>query len=518
MQLLSSQTQSVSVFPREEKNHPPAKNKDEDQSAVISFPTILQEKKQTVATGENKKNTSQIGNKSGSIAGNPAGGTEKKTTLISQGLVKATSQGLLKATARSEAVFVGSQISTEENAMKSGVSLKELVALETDKPNKLTSLKNVQGIQTQSKNELGSLKSGSKVVADLMEVSNKSLPGSGQNMGNTEVSDKISDSQLSLKDIASQAVSTKETVNLSEKTTAQVDQSKQAAKISMAESGEDAKIKTATIGDKITRVIGNLSESKEAPVLKDQIKESLANDIEEISVKESAKPKEINEASATDHPEKVAVSAEVEKLSSLANAEKSYQQQSHASVQDSVNKVTPSMMNKDSGSLDSGNPESESLNKLLSTDRGLQSVHRNIRSQVLNRVVEHLKTEMSEEKLVIRLNPGKLGPVEIQFQSLDDNLSIVMNTNHQEAENALKEGARELADSISEKSSRWQVVDVRVETRSQDQSRQENRDPEKKDKQNKEQDAHQQQEHRQNKQQDHNLGAGEWAAFHLGGQ
>lgn len=169
---------------------------------------------------------------------------------------------------------------------------------------------------------------------------------------------------------------------------------------------------------------------------------------------------------------------------------------------------------------------------------GRQDTHAiaaDIRTQVAQNVLNHLQEDLSGEKLTLKLNPGNLGQVEVQFQAVDDKLNIVMSADGERAEKALQEGTRELADSIGEKSSRFNVVDVRVDGRSTEPGRQDTRQQDTRQQDTRQQDSGQQdsrrerdseqQQQQQNQQQGlhqqhnhpHQTGAGEWAAFHLGG-
>lgn len=176
--------------------------------------------------------------------------------------------------------------------------------------------------------------------------------------------------------------------------------------------------------------------------------------------------------------------------------------------------------------LDSGNPDSfgdRATGKLLQTtgtaERNTQ-LAASVRRQVSARVVEHLRNEMAGEKLTLRLNPEKLGQVEIRFEALDDRLTITMSAESRPAEQALQEGSRELADSIGDKSARFNLVDVRVDHGRQDQGRQEARQQDgrrERDSQHQDQSQHGGQQEQRRQGAPHQTGAGEWAAFHLGG-
>ncbi len=212
---------------------------------------------------------------------------------------------------------------------------------------------------------------------------------------------------------------------------------------------------------------------------------------------------------------------ESNRQASLIHAQRSYQQP-QASQPQQEPKVTLADLDLDSGSLDSflsRDGQSAALSSLTS-QRNTPQIKSAIHSQVSRSVVEHLRTEMAGEKITLRLNPEELGQVEINFHALDDKLTISMSAEGRHAEKALQEGSRELADHISEKTGRFNLVEVRVETRQQQQGRQENRPQDDGRERNRQQQDTQQQGH-QGRQGHHSsahtTGAGEWAAFHLGG-
>lgn len=88
-----------------------------------------------------------------------------------------------------------------------------------------------------------------------------------------------------------------------------------------------------------------------------------------------------------------------------------------------------------------------------------------IRSQVAEQVARGLQAGKGEEKLTIRLNPEELGQVDVDLRAVNDRLTVTLRAGTPEAEQALRSGARELTDSIIERSGRFQHVEVRVESR-----------------------------------------------------
>ncbi|PID80536.1 hypothetical protein CSA17_04080 [bacterium DOLJORAL78_65_58] len=190
-------------------------------------------------------------------------------------------------------------------------------------------------------------------------------------------------------------------------------------------------------------------------------------------------------------------------------------------------RLTLADLGLDSASLDSGSLDTFSGREHLAIDlksaalKG-NALQQHIRNQVSRQVVDHLRSTMAGEKLTLRLNPEELGQVEIHLHALDEKLTISLSAESKQAETALKEGSRELADSIGEKSSRFNLVEVRVATGSrQDQGRNETQqdDPRRERENGQDPSRHQDQPGRRQQQTPHHqIGADEWAAFHLGGQ
>jgi flagellar hook-length control protein FliK len=104
---------------------------------------------------------------------------------------------------------------------------------------------------------------------------------------------------------------------------------------------------------------------------------------------------------------------------------------------------------------------------------------RQIRRQVIQELSSSLDGRIGNEKITLQLNPEKLGQVEIQFLARGNDLSIAISASSNDAEQAIREGIKELAEGIADKSARWQQVDIKVDQRGQDQdkndSRQDNR-------------------------------------------
>lgn len=89
----------------------------------------------------------------------------------------------------------------------------------------------------------------------------------------------------------------------------------------------------------------------------------------------------------------------------------------------------------------------------------------NIRQQVVQQIATGAAGAQGVEKMTLQLNPENLGQVEIRFEGAGDKLSVTLIASGKEAEQALREGVKEVADAIVERSGRWQQVDIKVEQR-----------------------------------------------------
>ena len=96
-----------------------------------------------------------------------------------------------------------------------------------------------------------------------------------------------------------------------------------------------------------------------------------------------------------------------------------------------------------------------------------------IREQVVQQIATSSVSSHGTQKMTLLLNPEHLGQVEIQIQGTNDKLSVVITASGAEAEQTLREGLKELADGIVERSGRWQQVDIKVEQKETDNRRQE---------------------------------------------
>jgi len=100
-----------------------------------------------------------------------------------------------------------------------------------------------------------------------------------------------------------------------------------------------------------------------------------------------------------------------------------------------------------------------------------------VRSQVLSGV-EPALAKGGMQDLTIQLDPEDLGRVEVRFQASGNRLAVTIVAGGADAEQILREGAKELGEAIALRSARFQNVEVRVEAREndeRDQQRQENR-------------------------------------------
>jgi flagellar hook-length control protein FliK len=137
-------------------------------------------------------------------------------------------------------------------------------------------------------------------------------------------------------------------------------------------------------------------------------------------------------------------------------------------------------------------------------------------SAVREQVVQHIATNTAglegTEKMTLQLNPENLGNVEIRFEGSGNKLSVVLVAAGREAEQMLREGVKEVADAIVERSGRWQQVDIKVEQRDVDDRRQDRSQDGRKNDQEKDQN------HGGRDRQNHDSGeqANRWAESRLG--
>lgn len=155
--------------------------------------------------------------------------------------------------------------------------------------------------------------------------------------------------------------------------------------------------------------------------------------------------------------------------------------------------------------------QSQVLDALGNARPGAAETSHQIRSQVVRELAASLDGGIGNEKITLHLNPEKLGQVEIQFTARGNDLNVVITATGREAEHALREGIKELAEGIADKSMRWQQVDIKVEQRSQDQEKNDSRQDGRKDQSRREGKQDQGQHHQQ---QDHKPGAGpDWSSL-----
>ncbi|MCB1183752.1 flagellar hook-length control protein FliK, partial [bacterium] len=104
-----------------------------------------------------------------------------------------------------------------------------------------------------------------------------------------------------------------------------------------------------------------------------------------------------------------------------------------------------------------------------------------IRHQVARFTATRLEDLTGGEKVVLKLDPGHLGRVELTFDARDDRLAVTIVASSTEAEAALRENTRDLTDRIVERSARFSHVDVRVEGRESTDTRQDARQEQRQD-------------------------------------
>jgi len=489
-----------------------SKNEDTAAAEVVSFPTLLQDNERTIASGTNQQPTEE--QKPSADTPSVSGLNTKFEMVEAGGLAGSLGPVISENTGEVETVALGQSVSTGEITPET-----DLVSA-TGKP-----VLSTQAVTTES--------AVAQATAETTEVlpSEKTV---------TQVQDTVQTTE--------QTVAATSAIKAEAIAVESINNQTQVQGTAQSETQSDSKTVAQPTGQTVTQKVDQTVDQTVGQEIKSgggaiQIPDGLKKD-ETASVKSGldVQPKEpqqplptvenmtvevVKEAPEAEQSNKPAVenpvlvrqaSAELDLLSVQANAQKNYQQPAVSTDQGAIVKPTLADLNLDSGSLESKEQSQQSVARLLSSMNDSPSpLKRSIRGQVLNRVVEHLQEEIGKEKLTIRLNPEKLGQVEVLFQTQGDQLNITINSAGREAEMAIKEGARELSENIADRSQRWNLVEIRVENRNQEQqSKQDSRQDERREKQNKGEQQHQE---GQRSHHDHNqeTGAGEWAAFHLGG-
>jgi len=454
---------------------------------IASFPTILQESHKTLKAGQKTEPEKSVKEKPAdqpvlTVAmgdvGNPAGmGNEVAEPVIETKPVTASS---------AEAPAVPTVELTTAPVVSEMPQLSGEVPVET--------------VETEVSAESASMENSTIESAVDSVLENNGLP----NDASLQVEGKtISPEKTVLQPGATVVqVENKHETNTTEEKTSQPVQSVKAPEVASA----DKQLKTTV------EELGN-----------DQAQPQISSDAGSLKVEvvEETSESEESPAPVVENPALARQSsAELDMLAAKANAEKVYQNPNISAENSHSTKTTLAALDLDSGSMDTEEQKESNITRILSSLKEASSpIKRSIHNQVLNRVVEHLQEEMSKEKLTIRLNPEKLGQVEIMFQANGDQLEITMSSSGKDAEQALQEGTRELAEKISDNSVRYNLVEIKVENRGQDQqTKQDSRQEEKRERQGNGQDKQQNEgQQSQTNHHNHETGAGEWAAFHLGG-
>ncbi len=110
--------------------------------------------------------------------------------------------------------------------------------------------------------------------------------------------------------------------------------------------------------------------------------------------------------------------------------------------------------------------------KSTATAVGQPSTSRQIHRQVVSQFASRLTDITGGEQVTIKLNPESLGQIELNFESREDRLSVVITASSTEADAAVRENLKDLTDRIVERSARFSHVDVRVEVRDGNEARQ----------------------------------------------
>lgn len=483
-----------------------AKQNDTDAAEAVSFPTLLQDNSEALEAGKSKKApaastdaepqpspllvSGNLNSQTGSIL------TEGLSPLLSGALVETAETGLSPESATPVAVAedVLAAVGTP-GAMVEAVIQEAMMPVTAEEAN----LESPIPASTTQAADI-STASASEVASATGSIEEAPDPAIAQIL--TKVSTAGADNPETKNEMPKNDIPVPSTGEPK----ASVD-----GKVAVS----SAEISTALVDDK---AITSKMPVEQKPVENPETK----------TVTETMKFEVVKDASETEQPVSPAVenpalarqsSAELDMLTAQANAQKNYQQPVAVADQGAIPKPTLADLDLDSGSFESSEQKDQSISRILSSiNSSTSSVKRSIQGQVLSRVVDHLQEEIGKEKLTIRLNPEKLGQIEILFQAEGDKLSITMSSAGKDAEQAIQEGTRELAEKITENSARYNLVDIKVENRgSEQQSKQDARQEEKREKSGQGQEQQQQEGQRHTADHNQETGIGEWAAFHLGG-
>jgi len=86
-----------------------------------------------------------------------------------------------------------------------------------------------------------------------------------------------------------------------------------------------------------------------------------------------------------------------------------------------------------------------------------------LRSRLAADIAAQYSNRNGLQTLTMKLNPEHLGQVDVQLQAKGNHLSVRLQVANREAETALRENIKELADSIQKQTGKFQQVDVRVD-------------------------------------------------------
>jgi flagellar hook-length control protein FliK len=101
---------------------------------------------------------------------------------------------------------------------------------------------------------------------------------------------------------------------------------------------------------------------------------------------------------------------------------------------------------------------------------GAQQTPQAIRLQVLNEISRQELRPGAETKLTLQLEPEQLGRVTVELRSHGGRLTVAFSAESAVAEDALREGGKELAQTLFERSAgRWGRIEVRLAERQDEQ-------------------------------------------------
>jgi len=131
---------------------------------------------------------------------------------------------------------------------------------------------------------------------------------------------------------------------------------------------------------------------------------------------------------------------------------------------------------------------STNTSTVTQTNASTQStISASIRQQVVEHLSSRLEGTVGNEKVTLFLNPEKLGQIEVQITAKNDALAVVLTVPEGQVEKAVQDSVKDLTESLLARGGRFQQVDVKIEAKSSQNEREQQRDQANKEKEAKDQ-------------------------------